>query len=337
MDDQTLLLPIHYIGQVAEELETQGIPSRTWLAKYGLNNQALSDQDHRISLYAYKSLILDALSLNQQPSLGLLVAKRIGLTAHGMLGYAVIASSCLRETVEMISRYLDTRQPLIRLELSNEKTEVAVQVHLCYPLDEIEDSFLESSILVLYNMLMHVTQNAPPITKIYLPFAEPDYSELLRNTFDFEIQFNAKYAAIGLTTSELDTPLAMADKNSFKQAKQICDRELEKLQGAELLQTKIRKYLLSFKDGFPSLIAVSTYLHMSPRNLHRQLQREGTSFSQILTSVRQFVAIELLNNSPKTVQEIALTLGYSDTANFRKAFKKWTGTSPSDFRSKSTP
>ena len=114
----------------------------------------------------------------------------------------------------------------------------------------------------------------------------------------------------------------MADKNSLQQAKQICERELEKLQLVELLQTRIRKYLLSFKDGFPSLIEVSRYFHMSPRTLHRQLEREGSSYSQILKSVRKFVAVELLDNSAMTVQAIALTLGYSDVTNFRKAFKR---------------
>ncbi len=334
MDDQKLLIPIYYIGQVAEELESQGISSDDWLSKYGLNKGLLSDPNQRISLYAYKSLILDALSLTKQPSLALLVSKRIGLTAHGMLGFAVIASSCLRETVEIIGRYLNTRQPLIRLELINGDTELAVQLHPCYPLDNIERPFLESSILVVYNMLMQVTQNAAPITKIYFPFPEPDYSKLLSDFFDFEIEFGAKNACIGLKISELDTPLVMADKNSLNQAKQICERELEKLQLAELLQTRIRKYLLSFKDGFPSLIEVSHYFNMSPRTLHRQLQQEDFSYSQILMSVRKFVAVQLLEESTLTVQAISLTLGYSDTANFRKAFKQWTGTSPNDFRKK---
>lgn len=181
---------------------------------------------------------------------------------------------------------------------------------------------------------MQVTQNAAPISKIYLPFPEPECSELYSELFDSEITFNAKTACISLMNFKLDTPLAMADKNSLQQAKQICERELEKLQIAELLQTRIRKYLLSFKDGFPSLIEVSRYFNMSSRNLHRQLQREGSSFSKILMSVREFVAVELLDSSAMTVQAISLTLGYSDIANFRKAFKQWTGISPSDFRNR---
>lgn len=334
MDEQKLLLPTYYISQLAEELEAQGVHSNDWLEKYGLNKDLLSDQNQTISLYAYKLLILDALSLTKQPSLGLLVGKRIGLTSHGMLGYAVIASSCLHETVEIISRYLDTRQPLIRIELSNGQTDLAVQLHQCYPLDKIERPFLESSILVLYNMLMQITKNSPPISMICFPFPEPDYGELFSEVFDFEIVFNAKTACICLNKSGLDAPLVMADKNSLQQAKQICERELEKLQLLELLHTRIRKYLLSFKGGFPSLIEVSRYFHMSPRTLHRQLIREGSSYSQTLRSVREFVAVELLNNSAMTVQEISLALGYSDVANFRKAFKQWTGTSPSGFRNK---
>lgn len=184
---------------------------------------------------------------------------------------------------------------------------------------------------------MQVIQNDASTTKVYLPFPEPDYIDLYAETFVFEIIFNAKTACIGLINSKLDTPLATANRNFLQKAKQICEQELEKLQLTQLLKTKIRKYLLSFKDGFPSLTDVSHYFNMPSRNLHCQLQKEGTSFSTILMSVRKLVAIELLNNSAMTVQAIALTLGYSDIANFRKAFKQWTGVAPSDFRTKNKP
>ena len=73
-------------------------------------------------------------------------------------------------------------------------------------------------------------------------------------------------------------------------------------------------------------------LYVTPRTLHRRLQREQTSYKQILREVRHALAIEHLKSGRLSVEEIAWTLGYSDVANFRRAFRQWEGVAPSDYR-----
>ena len=74
--------------------------------------------------------------------------------------------------------------------------------------------------------------------------------------------------------------------------------------------------------------------HLTPRTLHRRLQEEGTSYKEILESVRHKLAVAHLKAGHLSVQEIAYTLGYTDMANFRRAFKRWEGVAPSDYRQK---
>ena len=71
---------------------------------------------------------------------------------------------------------------------------------------------------------------------------------------------------------------------------------------------------------------------MAPRTLHRHLKSEGTSYRQILENVSHTIASQQLTNTSITVEEISLLLGYIDVANFRRAFKRWTGMTPSDYR-----
>lgn len=71
---------------------------------------------------------------------------------------------------------------------------------------------------------------------------------------------------------------------------------------------------------------------MSPRTLRRKLLAEGTSFHEIHTAVRQQAAIELLQDPDLSLEDIAHRLGFSDSANFRHAFKKWTGRTTSEYR-----
>ena len=71
---------------------------------------------------------------------------------------------------------------------------------------------------------------------------------------------------------------------------------------------------------------------MSSRTLTRRLQQTGLGFQQLLDEARKRDAIKLLQNTSLTVEQIALRLGYTDPANFSRAFKKWTGEPPSQYR-----
>lgn len=332
MSEQDLQLPTYYISQIADELGSHGVDADAWLQNHGLNKYKVVQAEQSISYSVFESLIIEGLALAKQPALGLLVGKRLGVTAHGMLGYAVIASSCLRESIEIIARYLNTRTPLVRVDLKESKSRLEIQLHPCYPFEKIKIPFLESAVLVLYNMLMQITQDKAPIIAIDFPYPKPKYLTYYQQQFNLKLNFDRPVASISLVQSQLDSPLSMADKNSFEQAKQICEQELEKMQTQESLQSRIRKYLLSFENEFPSLIQVADHFHMSPRNLHRKLKNENCHYLEISKSVKEYRATHLLVNTSMTVQSIATTLGYSDIANFRKAFKQWTNRSPSDYR-----
>ncbi|HCP03082.1 MAG TPA: AraC family transcriptional regulator, partial [Pseudomonas sp.] len=129
-----------------------------------------------------------------------------------------------------------------------------------------------------------------------------------------------------------DKPLRMADPDAFRDAEQICQRELAKLGDRNTLGDRVQRLLLERQNSFPSLETTARLLYVTPRTLHRRLQREQTSYKQILREVRHALAIEHLKSGRLSVEEIAWTLGYSDVANFRRAFRQWEGVAPSDYR-----
>jgi len=326
------MMPTYYLHQLADELDKLQVDTNHWLASVGLNIKQIDQPEQLISYRHFKKLISSSIVLSGQAALGLKVGQRLGLTTHGMLGYAIIVSSCLRETIELFSRYLNTRTPLLRVKLVSASNTLKIELHECYPLGDIKIPFLETAVLTLYNMLMQVTQNAAAIQSVTLPFKQPPYIDFYRRIFSQPIQFDAKVASISLSQNGLDNPLPTADPNSLAQAKLICEQELTRLQSQEEFQSRVRKYLLSHEHQFPNLSSVAKYFHLSQRTLHRRLGENNSRYSEILASVREYRAKELLRNSDLSIQQIASTLGYSDNANFRKAFKRWQGCSPREFR-----
>jgi len=332
MTTAELMMPTYYLHQIADELEKDKVDSKRWLAAVGLNIQQIDQPDQMIPFRHFKKLISTAVDLSNQAALGLKVGQRLGLTTHGMLGYAIIVSSCLRETVELFSRYLNTRTPLLRVKLVNHSQTLKIELHECYPLENIKIPFLETALLTLYKMLMQVTQNSAVVESIAFPFKQPTYIESYQSIFTQPLFFEASVASISLSQEGLDSPLPMGDPNSLAQAKLICEQELIKLQNQEEFQSRVRKYLLSHENQFPNLISVARYFNMSQRTLDRRLKKNHTRYSEILASVRQYKATEMLCNSNMSIQQIAANLGYSDSASFRKAFKRWRDCSPSEYR-----
>ena len=91
---------------------------------------------------------------------------------------------------------------------------------------------------------------------------------------------------------------------------------------------ELRIYLSSRLD-FPNCKVVAKKLHMSESTLHRRLVKEGTGYQYLLDQVRFILAKEYLGETTLPVSEIGFLLGYSNPANFRRSFKRWSGHSPS--------
>jgi AraC-like DNA-binding protein len=93
---------------------------------------------------------------------------------------------------------------------------------------------------------------------------------------------------------------------------------------------------LDSAGGFPRAEEMAERLHLSPRTLHRRLAEAGTGYQEILDGIRSRLAVEFLERTRLSVEQIAERSGFSDVSNFRKAFKKWTGQSPAYFRERSS-
>jgi len=91
---------------------------------------------------------------------------------------------------------------------------------------------------------------------------------------------------------------------------------------------------LALLEGYPRVDWVAAKLGLTRRSLQRRLARHGTSFTDLVSKLLRERSEGLLTNSPDTVTSIAMSLGYTDAAHFSRAFKRWTGTSPSAFRNR---
>jgi AraC-like DNA-binding protein len=138
---------------------------------------------------------------------------------------------------------------------------------------------------------------------------------------------------IRLPAHLLDKPLPQASPLALDDALRQCE-QAEQLLGKrpDDIADRVRRELALHEGGYPSLQTVAERLNMSTRTLRRRLREQGVGFMDLLHAARRRDALSLLSRPALEVAQIAQMLGYADPANFTRAFRQWTGATPSAWR-----
>ncbi|KZX91580.1 DNA-binding protein, partial [Alcanivorax sp. HI0013] len=248
------------------------------------------------------------------------------------VGYAAMNSGSVRQVVELLERFIPLRINLVMVSHQVEGNYLNLQIRELLPLGELGPFLLGAVVVAVKNVLDFITLGNCQVAEASFTFDEAFDRELVRSLFRCPVRYNQNWTGLSLPLEVVDQPLRTADPAAFEHAEKLCERELQNLVSDASVSARVRRLMLAKQVNFPSLTVTARILHMTPRTLHRRLLDEGTSFQEILDEVRHALAMEYLKSQHMTIQELAYTLGYGDTANFRRAFKRWTGVAPSFFR-----
>jgi AraC-like DNA-binding protein len=337
MDDQGFTLLVQYIRQIADQLGGMGVDVDRWLAQSRLSRERLHDPSLALAYPTFERLARDALSMSREPALGLLIGERLFASSHGMVGFAALSSATIGQALELVERYAPLRTSLIAISHELDAGGLRIVFRETRPLGDIRRLVLEAVLLTSKNVLDSISMGDCPVKRIAFPFEAPEYAPLARDLFRCDVQYGQRWAGALLPREVMDVPLKMADPESFREAALICQRELDKLTADQSLAARVRRLLLEKENGFPSLPVTARMLRMTPRTLHRRLVDEGTSFHELLEDVRRTLALEHVKSGRFAIEEIAYMLGYSDLANFRRAFRRWESVPPSAYRPARAP
>ena len=325
-------LSINYLRQVADQLTEMGIDVAPWLAAHELSLADLEQADASVPWEVVRALFLEAEAITGEPALGLMVGERLRINNHGMVGYAAMNSGSVRQVVELLERFIPLRINLVMVSHQVDGKYLNLQIRELLPLGEVGPFLLGAVVVAVKNVLDFITLGNCQVAQASFTFAEAFDRELVRSLFRCPVRYSQGWTGLSLPLEVVDQPLRTADPAAFEHAEKLCERELQNLVSDASVSARVRRLMLAKQVNFPSLTVTARILHMTPRTLHRRLLDEGTSFQEILDEVRHALAMEYLKSQHMTIQELAYTLGYGDTANFRRAFKRWTGVAPSFFR-----
>jgi AraC-like DNA-binding protein len=170
------------------------------------------------------------------------------------------------------------------------------------------------------------------VTEIRFDYPEPSHSNEYSKFFEVPVRFGCGVLEADLDLVLLAKPLRLADPAMAKLAEQYCAAEAGASPFGGGLTEQIRRILRARDSDWPDLEEMARLLRTSGRSLRRELQRLNTTYLELLDQVRLSRAQQLVRHTDLTLQRISEQLGFSDVRSFRRAFKRWTGRTPTELR-----
>ncbi|MFY7866630.1 AraC family transcriptional regulator ligand-binding domain-containing protein [Roseateles sp.] len=327
-----------YVRLLCMLLRSLGSDVEGSLASAGLTWEALSVREQMLSFAVVQPLVLAAVQASRRPALGLDLGQTAQISAHGALGYSMVASRDLRQALQTVARFASLRNGLLRFDLQEDQDLAVLRVHECCDLGQARGFVLEMVLGTALRLMESVVGHRVQGLQLDLPFAEPadpEWLAQLRLCFDGVIRFDAPLLAFYLTPTLLSLPCLTADPRAYEAARQDCERELaQSHNGQGPWALRVRQMLLLRLPGqaFPAAVEVAAHCHVSVRTLIRHLRVEGCSYQSVLDGVRQEQALCALRQGQQSMEVIAAELGFEDTSNFSRTVRRWFGLTPTALR-----
>jgi AraC-like DNA-binding protein len=336
-------VPVTYAQILLDILVERGFSAEQVLSKSRLSAQLFSGTEARITPRQGTRLVMSALSLTGDDGLGYEYGLRLRPTAHGTLGFALMSCSTLGQAIQLGAAYFSMRLRDYRICLRTEGDIAELEIAATHPIfgaipeqtPMLHRFFYECVMVGIAHLGRFLTGRDLSGVEIWVDWPEPIYHGRYRDRLPL-IRFNQPANQFRGPAAILDLPLGMADPVAYEQALVQC--EVERIRFAESVEDIAARVsaelILVPGKGYPSLEMVAERLHLSGRTLMRRLQQLNLSYLALLDQTVRQEAEKLLASDEMDIQDIANLLGYINPANFTRAFKKWTGETPSQFRTK---
>ncbi len=283
-------------------------------------------------------ILQNSVALSEHADFGLRLGQRLTPTTHGAMGFLVNSSPNLLMALKAFQEFIPTRISFARLNLEYTEHSVHLSLYFDFQLSEqVHRLLAETCAVILFECAEFIVGRPLHEAEICFAHAEPDYHQAYAQYLSGAYSFSAAEIKATFPLSLCHIPNASANQDSYLLAMQQCESMLQQLKpGKHSYVYLIKKMMLSSSLHELSEEQIAAALFMSKRTLARKLAAEGTSFKEIKDAILSEQASKYLLESHLAVDAIATLLNYHDSSNFRRAFKRWFGVTPNEYRVKNT-
>jgi AraC-like DNA-binding protein len=306
------------------------------LQAVGLSLETLNHPHARIERQQLSLALQNLAKATGRSDLGFELGSLINITTADVVGQLLLSSPTLAEGLTRTSQYFALLTPSYRLQVESTPTTYRLRCEPTEPLP-YDVAFIGLEILAvgLHRMLTFVTQEKSVPAKLEVSWPPPAHASRYRELKGLQVRFGASERprfVMELAATLVEAPLPMANPLAVKDIEEACRRMLDEVTSARSWVAWVSTMLRGVEGHFPSQGELAAMLRILSRTLARGLEAEGCEYRALASSIRHERARVLLRHTDLPLAEIADRLGYSDAANFSRAYRKLEGRSPGEHR-----
>jgi AraC-like DNA-binding protein len=321
------------IRPLLEAAAVLGIDVDHALAEHGLEPAVVRDPEARIQRDRILAVLAEITRRAGDRSLGLLAARRLEAGDLGIFDFLVSSCGTLREAAAIGEQMLRLFHDTAEMELT-ETARSARYALLPRTVRVVAPALAEFAIAAIMGYIRRLTGRDLPASEIHFAHLRVPYVHELEAYFASAVRFDADVNAIVIPRIYLDLPLPKPNPALYRTLSGCAKQLIEHIPSrATFLEQTRRRIAERLGAGDAALPSVAGDLQLHPRTLQRTLRRHGTSFQELLDDVRCQLAVQYVSTTDAPLGHVAHSLGFIDASAFSRAFRRWTGQSPSAYKS----
>jgi AraC-like DNA-binding protein len=323
---------VAHVHHLAEVVRRWDVARDALLAGLSISSETLADPHGRIAVPAMIALLDRARGLTGEPALGVYCGLQTRATLYGSLGFALTSAATIRDAIDLSIKYGKVVTTAVSMRFRTDRGLASLTVEEHTDFGDVRDIVVMTTLIAWWKVSAALTGRELTTSTLEFALPEPSYLPRLAMT-GLRMRFLRPAHRLTFDARSLDLPYTMPDPVALALAREQCERELEALGMTRgELTARVRGLIPRQGGGFRTLEEVASAMNRSPRTLKRQLATSGISFSTLRDSEFQERAIALLRLPDLSLRQIADRLGYSNAANFERAFRRCTASSPATWR-----
>ncbi len=327
-------IPSNYSRLIARELALQ-VPDLTELLDMtGLTTEQFMQEDTLLTAIQQIQIIDNGLKISDDKAFGLRLGHRLTPPTHGAMGFLASSSPNFLLALRAFQAYLPTRLNFARADIVVNADWMEGHCYFDVDLNEKNQRALsEVFAKIIYDCAEFILGRPLHEGITYFNYPEPSYSERYSEFLPGKFEFNASGLMVKVPLALCEIPNTSTNHENYLFAMQQCEvMQAKLLSNGNTNKYKIQKMMLSHPPGVLCEEEAAAALFVSKRTLARRLTKEGTGFRKIRDEILSQQAVDYLRDSNMSVDAVAALLNYHDSANFRRAFKRWFQKTPDQYR-----
>lgn len=324
--------PMAFVQAIMLAYERRGISALSALEKAQIAPDSVKERNECITALQMEALSDAAMRELDDEALGWF-SRRLPWGSYGMLARASMGSEQLGLALARWCRHHGLLADDIRLTLAQEDGVATLAIEELSTLGAMREFCLLSVLRNIHGLASWFIDEPLPLRRACFPFDPPPHAGVYALLFPpGEVEFGAARACLEFDARFLDMPLTRDEPALQRMLQRALPLQVRPYRRERQLVQRVRQLLAADAECLQTADTLARQLHLSQRSLHRQLKEEGASLQALKDEVRRERAIGLLLRTSRPIKRIAQSCGFLNDKSFIRAFRLWTGLSPSEFR-----